>query len=155
MKWDQGRTAIEGMIAAREIERVHPDRGNADQLLADARSHLASAKAIAATDPTGAYSLVYDAARKALAAVLENEGLRATSRGGHLAVYNAVRAQLEPPMGRALQPFDRMRRRRHTVEYSASTHGGPVTVDEIAEDAAKAQVIVDAAIQVLDEMSPF
>jgi hypothetical protein len=32
----------------------------------------------------------------ALAAVLENQGLRATSRGGHIALRDAVSAQLDP-----------------------------------------------------------
>ena len=154
MRWNQGRSEVEMMIVSGEIERVHPDRNAADKLLDEARSHLRSVDAIVDSDAAGAYSLLYDAARKALAAVLENEGLRATSRGGHLAVYRAVRAQLDPPMGRTLQPFDRMRRRRNAVEYGANTQA-PVTVEEIREDAVKAQSIVDAAHQVLDKMSPF
>lgn len=154
MKWDQGRDEIERMIATGEIERIHPDRNAADQLLAQSRSHLGSAVAIATSDPEGAYSLMYDGARKALAAVLENQGLRATSRGGHLAVYTAVVAQLDPPMGSDLRPFDRMRRRRNTLEYGAKTHN-PVTAEEIEEDAVKAHVIVGVAERVLDSMSPF
>lgn len=35
----------------------------------------------------------------ALTAVLENQGLRPTSRGGHIAPYAAVAAQLDPPLG--------------------------------------------------------
>ncbi|WP_371791797.1 hypothetical protein OG285_20430 [Streptomyces sp. NBC_01471] len=35
------------------------------------------------TTPWARTNLIYDAARKALAAALENQGLRATSRGGH------------------------------------------------------------------------
>jgi hypothetical protein len=154
MRWKQGREQVEALIVAKEIERVHPDRDAADRLLDEARSHLGSAALIADSDAAGAYSLVYDAARKALAAVLENEGLRATSRGGHIAVYNAVRAQLDPPMGRTLEPFDRMRRRRNAVEYSASTQGA-VVVEEIDEDSVKAQAIVDTAARVLDQMSPY
>ncbi|GLC11356.1 hypothetical protein [Mycobacterium kiyosense] len=95
---------------------------------------------------------MYDAARKALAAVLENEGLRATSRGGHIAVLEAVRAQLEPPLGGKLMPFDRMRRRRNVIEYSPE---GSVVADDVREDAGKAQVIADTAAQVLDQMSPY
>jgi hypothetical protein len=45
---------------------------------------------------------LYDAARMALTAVLENRGLRPTSRGGHIAPYAAVSAQLDPPMGTVL-----------------------------------------------------
>jgi hypothetical protein len=57
-------------------------------------------------------------------------------------------------MGRTLQPFDRMRRRRNAVEYGASSQA-PVTAEEIREDAVKAQAIVEAVHQVLDGMSPF
>lgn len=154
MRWNQGRSDVDAMIAAGEIERVQPDRAAADQLLDEARNHLRSSAVIADFDAAGAYTLVYDAARKALAAVLENQGLRATRSGGHIAVYNAVRAQLDPPIGRTIVPFDRMRRRRNAVEYSAATQPA-VVVEEIGEDSVKAQAIVDAAATVLDQMSPF
>ena len=42
---------------------------------------------------TGAYQPPYDALRKAAAALLAVQGLRATSRGGHIAIQDAVRAQ--------------------------------------------------------------
>jgi hypothetical protein len=68
-------------------------------LVGQARRHLDSARAIAAGDPVGGYQLLYDAAGKALAAVLENQGLRATRRDGHIAVRDAVSALLDPPLG--------------------------------------------------------
>ena len=37
--------------------------------------HLVSANEISEGDPAGGYTLVYDAARKALTAVFENQGL--------------------------------------------------------------------------------
>src|SRR6185503_10375124 len=94
-----------------------PSREQADALMNQARQHLQAAKVIASMDPTGAYQLIYDGARKALNAVLENEGLRATSTGGHIAVREAVLAQLDPPLGKILRPFDRLRRRRNEAEY--------------------------------------
>jgi len=98
--------------------------------------------------------LLYDAARKALTAILENQGLRPTSRGGHLAVYHAVRAQLDPPMGRVLLPFDRMRRRRHDVEYPPA--GAPeLRPEDVTEDVPKVTALLDLAQRVLDEMPPF
>src|SRR5690242_3399261 len=75
MRREQGRARVDGMIARGEVERVPPSRDHADRLLRQAYQHLDSADAIAATDPAGAYQLLYDAARKALAGVLENEGL--------------------------------------------------------------------------------
>ncbi|MGV7744321.1 hypothetical protein PJN29_27920 [Mycobacterium kansasii] len=152
MRWDQGREVVEALIAEKRIDQVHPGRNAADRLVDEARAHLRSAAQIADSDAVGAYALVYDAARKALAAVLENEGLRATSRGGHIAVFEAVRAQLDPPLGGTLVPFDRMRRRRNAIEYSPE---GSVVADDVREDAVKAQAIVDTAAQVLDQMSPY
>jgi hypothetical protein len=153
MRWQQGREALDGMVARGELERVPPSRDHADLLLTQARRHLASAGAIADTDPAGAYQLLYDAARKALAAVLENQGVRATSRGGHLAVRDAVSAQLDPPLGGALRPFDRLRRRRNQVEYPSASAPG-VSADEVARDVPKVEQIIDIAGRVLDQMSP-
>lgn len=154
MRWEQGRAAVDGMLFRGELERVPPSREHADLLLAQARQHVTSAEAIVTTDPTGSYQLLYDAARKALGAVLGNQGLRATSRGGHIAVVDALTAQLDPPLGAALRPFDRMRRRRNEAEYP--TQGKPeLTAEEVARDLAKVRQIMDLAARVLDQMSPY
>ena len=98
--------------------------------------------------------MLYDAARKTLTAILDNQGLRPTSRGGNLAVYHAVRAQLDPPMGKTLLPFDRMRRRRHDVEYPPA--GAPeLSAEDVTDDVAKVITLLELAQRVLDEMSPF
>lgn len=61
--------------------------------MVDAERHFRSAEAIADSDPSAAYAVMYDGARKALATILAQQGLRATSKGGHLAVQNAVEVQ--------------------------------------------------------------
>ncbi len=154
MKWQQGRDAIDGMLARGELERVPASRAHADLLLAQAHQHLKSAPAIADFDTSGAYQLLYDAARKALCAVLENQGLRATSRGGHIAVLDAVSAQLDPPMGGVLRPFDRMRRRRNQAEYPLADQPR-FQVEEVTRDLPKVRAIVDVAEKVLEQMSPW
>ncbi|HWS36221.1 MAG TPA: hypothetical protein VN408_26235 [Actinoplanes sp.] len=153
MRWQQGRAAIDAMVARGELERIPASREHADLLLLQARRHLTSARAIAESDPAGGYQLLYDAARKALAAVLENQGVRATSRGGHIAVRDAVSAQLDPPLGAALRPFDRLRRRRNQVEYPSAA-APSVDPAEIARDVPKVEEIVDIAGRILDQMSP-
>jgi hypothetical protein len=154
VRWDQGRAAVDGMLSRGELERVPASRDHADLLVAQAQQHLVAAEAVVAIDPTGAYQLLYDAARKALGAVLENQGLRATSRGGHIAVADAVTAQLDPPLGGVLRPFDRMRRRRNEAEYPIQ--GRPaVTAEEVGRDLPKVREIVDLAGRVLDQMSPY
>jgi hypothetical protein len=154
MKWQQGREAVTAMIARGELERVPASREHADLLLAQAHQHLKSAQAVMTFDPTGAYQLLYDAARKALGAVLENEGLRATSRGGHIAVLDAVSAQLDPPLGTILRPFDRLRRRRNQAEYPIADQP-TFSPEDVARDLPKVLVIVEAGEKVLDQMSPW
>jgi len=154
VRWSQGRDAIEQMVADGELQRITASREHADSLLEQAARHLASADSVAMRDPQGGYALLYDAARKSLTAVLENEGLRATTRGGHLAVYQAVRAQLDPPLGAVLRPFDRMRRQRNDAEYPARDVPA-LTAADVLEDMPKASAIIDLARRVLDEMSVF
>ncbi len=154
MRWNQGRDAIEQLLADRELERVPASRDHADHLVTQARKHLQSADGICDTDPAGAYALTYDAARKALTAILENQGLRPTTRGGHIAVYQAVRAQLDPPMGTKLRPFDRMRRQRNDLEYPSSSAPSIYSAD-VREDIAKTDAIIDIATTMFDQMSPF
>jgi len=154
VRWEQGRAAVDGMLSRGELERVPPGRDHADLLLTHAHQHLKSAEAVIDIDPTGAYQLLYDAARKALGSVLENQGLRATSRGGHIAVIDAVTAQLDPPLGGVLRPFDRMRRRRNEAEYPMQDRPA-LSGEDVRRDLPKVQQIVELATRVLDEMSPY
>jgi hypothetical protein len=154
MRWNQGRAEIDGMIAARELQRVPPSREHADQLLAQARKDLLSAEVLRDDNPKRAYESLYDAARMALTAVLENEGLRPTSNGGHIAPYTAIIAQLDPPLGTVLRPFDRMRRTRNRSEYPSFTTPD-VTPENVRADLPAATTIVETCAGVLDEMSPF
>ena len=154
MRWNQGRTEIDKLIADGELQRVPPNREHADQLLVQSRKDLASAELLLDSNPKRAYESLYDAARMALTAVLKNEGLRPTSRGGHIAPYSAVIAQLDPPMGAILRPFDRMRRTRNRSEYPSFTTPD-VTPDNVRADLPVAESIVEAFGSVLDEMSVY
>ena len=154
MRWEQGRAGIDRMLADSELQRVPASREQAESLIAQARIHLSSAASICDQDPPGTYALVYDAARKALTAVLENQGLRPTTRGGHLAAYDAARAQLDPPLGKILRPFDRMRRQRHDAEYPPVS-APPLTADDVREDIPKATEIIMLSERVLDQMAPY
>lgn len=154
MRFNRGRDKIEEMLRKEHLERVHPSRDHADKLLVGARERLAYAAKGCDESPGGAYTVLYDAARMALAAVLENEGLRSTIRGGHIASYMAVMAQLDPPMGPKLRPFEHMRRVRHQTEYP--TFDQPdVTSRDVRRDLPLAEEIVRICASVLDGMSPF
>jgi hypothetical protein len=154
MRWNQGRATVDKLIADGELQRVPPSREHADQLLAQARRDLASAELLRDSNPKRAYERLYDAARMALTAVLENQGLRPTRSGGHLAPYAAISAQFDPPMGTVLRPFDRMRRTRNRSEYPSFTTP-EVTADNITGDLPAAIAIVETCQGVLAEMSPF
>ena len=93
MSWQRGHAEIQRLIADGELEQVAPSAEVAGRLVADADAHIGLASKGTADDPAGALQLSYDAARKAAAALLAVQGLRATTRGGHIAVIDAVRAQ--------------------------------------------------------------
>jgi hypothetical protein len=154
VRWEQGRIVIDAMLGKRELERVTPSAEHAAELIAQARRHTSSAQRIAEEDPAGAFQLLYDAARKALVAILENQGLRPTSRGGHIAVLEAVSAQLDPPMGKVLRPFDRLRRLRNTAEYP-HPDTPPFVARDVGRDIPKIEDIVDLAQRVIAQMSPY
>jgi hypothetical protein len=154
MKWEQGRSTVDAMLTARDLERVPPNAGHAAELIQQARKHVASGRRIADDDPAGAFQLLYDGARKALWAVLENQGLRPTSRGGHIAVFEAVSAQLDPPMGKLLRPFDRLRRQRNKAEYPPQ-NAPSLTAEDVIRDISKVEDILDLAVRVIDQMGPY
>ena len=150
MSWDKGRDRIDELVKNGLLQRVPASKEAARHLLEEARRHLRSAEMIADGDPQGAYVLTYDAARKAMAAVFEAQGLRATTAGGHVVLHDAADAQFEPPLGHLFRPFNRMRVRRHQIEY-ASTENPEVSADEVRRDLVKAQQLIDGfAVIVID-----
>jgi hypothetical protein len=154
MRWERGRAEIDQLIKNGELQRVPPSRENADLLIEQARVHLRGAERVCDYDPVLAYTALYDAARKGLTAVLENQGLRPTTTGGHVAPYKAVMAQLHPPAGPKLRPFDRMRRARHQAEYP-DFRSPEITVSDVRADLPAAAAIVEVCAMVLGQMSPY
>lgn len=154
MAWEQGRATVEDLLIKRHLEQVPASLDRAEAMLADARRHVSSALLLADTDPSGGYVLAYHAARKSLAAALETQGLRATSAGGHVALYDAVRAQLDPPLGHLLRPFSRMRQRRNQAEYPSSSSPA-VTAEEVRTVQATVEQIIDLAERVLPQLEVF
>ena len=119
------------------IEKVEPDQGTSTGWIDDAERHLEAATQIAELDPSGAYVLAYDAARKSVAAALLMSGYRVLSRpGSHqaLAQYaQSISSQVDEP---ALTRFDRLRRNRNQSEYGSRTFGKAEVAEAI--DTAKA-----------------
>lgn len=143
MTWARGRAAIVDMLNRRELTTVVADLELALRMLDQAEHHIRSADLLAPTDAYAAYALVHDAIRKALSAMLQAQGLRATTAGGHLAVQQAIAAQFEPTMGALLRPVNRIRTTRHAAEYP--TESTYIDEDMVRDDLPHAQRIVEAA----------
>jgi hypothetical protein len=142
------------MLTGRDLERVPPSAEHAADLLQQARKHVASAARIADDDPAGSFQLLYDAARKALWAVLENQGLRPTSRGGHMRCSRQCRLSSTRRWAKFCAPFDRLRRQRNKAEYPPQD-APSLTAEDVIRDIAKVEDILDIAVRVIDQMGPF
>lgn len=112
---------IDEMVEQRMLESVPVDEATATDWLADAGRHLEAAATILEIDPTGAFALSYDAARKACAALLLGSGLRARAvPGSHRAVIEAAIELIDNDDDRrAIERLDRMRRDRNRAEYGS------------------------------------
>ncbi len=157
MTWQRGRAEIERLLERRELERLSPADDVAARLLADARAHLTLAGKGIEDDPSGALQLSYDAARKAAAALLAVQGLRSTTRGGHVALIDAVRAQFNDRGG--VEVFGRLhtlRRRRNATEYP-DPDSPTVNADDAEHALATATAALDAAERLLasGKLDPF
>jgi hypothetical protein len=133
-----------------ELEQVTVDKAVARRMLLDAGRHLATAAtAESAGDLAGGYQLAYDALRKSATSLLAAQGLRPTSRGGDIAVQEAVNAQFGTT-ARVLRSFGRIRRARNSFEYPSSETTGPSS-DDVRDAIEVASQVRDAATTILDQ----
>ena len=156
MSWETGSDCIRELINGGELGQIPPDMELARRMLADAMRHLATAAAAESTgDLSGAYQLAYDALRKSAASLLEAQGLRATSRDGHIAIQDAVIAQFGSSI-RALRSFSRVRRARNSFEYPSTETPGP-SEDDVKNAIQVAREVNDAAGKILESeiLSPW
>lgn len=112
-RWPRGEADVEGLLRRGELEHVTGGAADGSPLLAHAERTAATAAGLIATDPCSAYVLAYDATRFACVSLLAQQGMRATTSGGHYAAERAVRAQFGP----GFRPFGDLRRRRNELEY--------------------------------------
>jgi hypothetical protein len=128
------------LVAEGRLENVPVDPEAAANMLAEAVRHLDSAATITRTDPNGAYQLLYDAARKGVAAHMLAHGLRARNRQG---AHQAVVLYAEEALAgcRDVRYMDRMRRSQNRSEYDIKVFGAA----EVAAGLEHARAIVGAA----------
>ncbi len=136
---------IAGMLASRRLERVAVNVEHALQVVTVAERHLRSAVALAATDDHAmAFTAAYDAARKALSAVLAAEGLRVRPVGG--AHHNTGVAAAVFVADDSLREFDWMGQVRNATEYPQDDRA-PATAQDVAEAFEAAGRIVSACAE--------
>jgi hypothetical protein len=149
-RWTQGEAEIEQQLAVGDLQQVTGGRSNGAVLLDKAQRTLDTARTVAAADPNSAYTLAYDAARHAGTALLAQQGLRPTSRGGHYALERALRGQF----GQGFRAFGTMRRRRNELEYP-DLPDETASMQETQQALDDAQALIDAANQLLPSLEIF
>jgi uncharacterized protein (UPF0332 family) len=154
-RWRKGEDTINELLERGHLQKVTADSQTADALVATSERHVQSAATLTASDPEAAYSLAYDAARKAATALLAHQGLRPTTTGGHIAVVDAINAQF-PGVG-GLKSLDRLRRRRNQAEYPDPAGYDPITPKEATEalDAARATIAATSRLLAAPQLGVF
>jgi HEPN domain-containing protein len=118
IRWEPHDRDVDFLIERRKIERVVASDANARHLVREARRHLSSAAVLAGTDDvSAAFVTAYDAARKALSAILAVQGLRTKGgNGGHAVLLDVVRPQF-PDDRAVLARFEWLRNVRNSTQY--------------------------------------
>lgn len=129
---------------------MHAAAATGEALLQRAERTLRTARMVKDSDPDSAVILAYDAARQALTALLAQQGMRATSQGGHYAVECAIRAQFAP----GFREFGTWRRRRNEIEYPR-TPGGDASVKEAEAAIADASEMIGQAERLIEKLDEF
>jgi hypothetical protein len=149
-RWTKGEAVIERLISSGELQSVRGPAADGEPWLIKAQRTHSSAAGIVTSDPDSAYVLAYDAARMACTALLAHQGLRPTTKGGHLVVDEAARAQF----GDSFRHFRALRIRRNELEYPAYP-GDAAEVAEATAALADAERIILAVQKVLPHLDLF
>lgn len=133
---------IARMLANRRLEKVAVNRDYAVTVIEMAKQHVRTAEALAGSDDQAmAFTAAYDAARKALVAVLATKGLRVRPVGG--AHRNTGVAAAEFIEDAALEEFEWMRQVRNATEYPSDDQP-TATLQDVREAISAASAIVTA-----------
>lgn len=149
-RWKRGESDVESLIGSGELQKLTGEAANGQRLLQKAAVTLETARSAIKTDPDSAFVLAYDAARQAVTGLLAQQGLRPTTKGGHYAVEQAVRAQFGP----GFRQFGALRRRRNELEYPERP-GDDATTEEATEAVDQARAMLTAAEGLLDQLGLF
>lgn len=149
-RWRRGEMEVESLLVQGALQRITGGAANGRPLIEKASVTLVSAEQLVGSDPDSAFVLAYDAARHALTGLLAQQGLRATSRGGHVAVEQAANAQFGP----GFRDFGALRRRRNELEYPRWS-GDSTNTAEARESITSARRIIAASLEIVDQLGMF
>jgi len=152
MSWAIGRETNLAMLDVGDLEQVAPNAEFAQTLIDKAQKHLATAALLQENDLEIAFDALYTAARLSVTALLAAQGLRPTTRGGHIAPIKAVRAQLGVH-AKVLRSYERLRVTRNRTDYPSP--GATLSGDDVREGILRARDIVDVATNVLPQLPVF
>jgi hypothetical protein len=113
--------SVEGLVVSRKLRRTsRPDRAAEQLWVADAKRHVQSAEALAASDPRLALAAAHDAIRKVITAHMDASCLRAQGgEGAHAMAIEYARYTLGEYLDEAtLNMADGLRALRNQAEYS-------------------------------------
>ncbi|WP_251149761.1 HEPN domain-containing protein [Cellulosimicrobium sp. Marseille-Q4280] len=153
-RWTTGERVVATAIEQRRLQTVHPSTEHAALLVEQAEQHLRTAALVVDVDPAGAFTMLYDAARKSMVAVLATQGLRPTARGGHRVVQDVLEAQLGPDGRTVVRRFRELRLRRHDSEYP-DLDSQPVTSNQAREGLEDARSVVAAMERFIPLVGPW
>lgn len=155
-EWPHGRAEVEALLRGRRLEQVPPSTDNARALITKARQHLVTAEAVAPTDPDIGMDALHNANRKALEAVLLDQGLRTTRDGGHTAPYEAAKAQLRTT-ARTARPelfvYEVVRRLRHGADYAS--YELRLAARDVADNLEDSRALVEICARLVGSMPAF
>ncbi|HYQ75386.1 hypothetical protein [Cellulomonas sp.] len=155
-EWPHGRAEVEALLRGRRLEQVPPSTDNARALITKARQHLVTAEAVAPTDPDIGMDALHNANRKALEAVLLDQGLRTTRDGGHTAPYEAAKAQLRTT-ARTARPelfvYEVVRRLRHGADYAS--YELRLAASDVADNLEDSRALVEVCARLVGSMPAF
>jgi hypothetical protein len=149
-RWQRGEGRIQRLLDDGELQQLTGAGAAGEPWLRKARLTLSTAGTAVAADPDSAFTLAYDASRFACTALLAQQGLRATTRGGHYVVEVAVREQFGEKFGR----FGGLRRQRNDIEYPLVV-AASVTSDDAQSAILLADELIEAAQQLLPHLGLF
>lgn len=116
--WPHGKATVSRLLEEGSLEIVTANTNFAKRLCDEADRHLKAVQAIIEVDPSGAFQLAYDAARKACNALLTRQGLRATHINGHKAISDLMKDQFSNNREyRVLGKLNSLRRSRADSQY--------------------------------------